>query len=380
MAGFLSLTSYLVQHGHRSTRAGLYAHLSLLITRLILEDPTSSKTLCTTIPHSPIRLCRQRPPFLPVPNPNRPLAAYVLDIAIDCMNHNLRTKLDVRLYTSSLGLITRVLSTLSATRIRLSETQYAWAELWRSLLSLMRFCTSYAESLASLSGIHDLVVEVPRLLARCLSRGETFLAAAAGTDPAAQQTNGKHKTPKTKTPSAAGVDGLDDLCYKIAESGPHLDAFKAAWFGRRTSSSGSNSSTRPLDASCINLLIGASAHFRDQVDSNSSSGSGSSSSASKQRSPDQVMAAIKSSYDTLSLTDTRSYPIHTGSVSADHPAALVGGSSSGAAVNTHDGSMMMTAVESPARFGFKVYHEQDHRALVRRIVRVVVEDAAGMVD
>lgn len=373
MVDFLSLTSYLVQHGHRSTRAGLYAHLSLLIVRLILEDPTSSKTLCTTIPHSPIRLCRQRPPFLPVPNPNRPFAAYVLDIAIDCINHNLRTKLDVTLYTSSLALITRVLSTLSATRIRLSETQYAWAELWRSLLSLMRFCTSYAETLASLSGIHDLVVEVPRLLARCLSRGETFLAAAAGTDPAAQQANGKQKAPKTKPPSGC-VDGLDDLCYKIAESGPHLDAFRDAWFGRRASGTG------PSDASCITLLIGASAHFRDQVDSNSnsSSGGGGGSGGAKQQSPDQVMAAIKSSYDTLSLTDTRPYPNHTGSVSADHPAGLVGGSSSGAAVKTHDGSLM-TAVESPARFGFKLYHEQDHRALVRRIVRVVVEDAAGLV-
>ncbi|KAK4935696.1 hypothetical protein LTR28_010308 [Elasticomyces elasticus] len=43
---YLSLMSYLFQHAHRSVRASLYAHLSLFILQILIEEPTIAKQMC----------------------------------------------------------------------------------------------------------------------------------------------------------------------------------------------------------------------------------------------------------------------------------------------------------------------------------------------
>lgn len=96
---FVSFNSYLYQHAYRSGRATMYSYLTLLIFQVLVEDPSLAKLLCET--SAPVRLCRQRPPYLPVAKLDRPYAASIVDLLTDAINHNLRRKLDTSLYILS---------------------------------------------------------------------------------------------------------------------------------------------------------------------------------------------------------------------------------------------------------------------------------------
>ena len=96
LASFLSFSSYLHQHAHRSARAASYAHLTLFTIQILVEDPVILKRLCETAVS--VRLSRQRAPYLPVVKGDRTLAANILDVVIDSINHNLRKRLDIDLY------------------------------------------------------------------------------------------------------------------------------------------------------------------------------------------------------------------------------------------------------------------------------------------
>ena len=96
LGSFVSFSSYLLQHAHRSPRAASYAHLVLNILRILVEDPALIKLMLET--SATVRLCRQRAPFLPMTRGDRPLAAALIDVMVDSINHNLRKRLDVDLY------------------------------------------------------------------------------------------------------------------------------------------------------------------------------------------------------------------------------------------------------------------------------------------
>jgi hypothetical protein len=98
LSSFLSLASYLFQHAHRSQRATLYTYTTLFILHILVEDQTLVKRLCNDDSKIPVRLCRQRAPFLPLVKGDRAPGSVMLDLALDAINHNLRRKLDVRLY------------------------------------------------------------------------------------------------------------------------------------------------------------------------------------------------------------------------------------------------------------------------------------------
>jgi hypothetical protein len=98
MSAYLSLTSYLFQHAHRSTRAALYTYLSLFILHILIEDQLLVKRLCNDENKLSVRLCRQRQPYLPLVRTDRVPAAVILDLMVDGINHNLRRRLDVELY------------------------------------------------------------------------------------------------------------------------------------------------------------------------------------------------------------------------------------------------------------------------------------------
>jgi len=250
LSGVLSFASYLLQHAHRSTRAALYAHLVLIILQIMVEDSPITKRLIET--STSVRLCRQRAPYLPVTKADRPLAATIMDILIDCINHNLRTKLDVGLYQTSVAVIRRILSFLTKSRTRLS---YHWPELWRALLSFVRFLTQYVEHLKGLSDIETVVHSLVNLLALCLTQGEVFV-----------QDNG----------------AMDDLFYKIVESSAQLAALRDAYQLKKS----------PV-ADNMATLIGASEHFKDSLDAANGK--------SKNVSPSEVMKAIKNGYETLAI-------------------------------------------------------------------------------
>lgn len=98
MSAYLSMTSYLFQHAHRSTRAALYTYLSLFILRILVEDQLLLKRLCSDETKLLVRLCRQRQPYLPIVRGGRIPATIILDLMVDGINHNLRRRLDVDFY------------------------------------------------------------------------------------------------------------------------------------------------------------------------------------------------------------------------------------------------------------------------------------------
>jgi hypothetical protein len=106
MSAYLSLTSYLFQHAHRSTRASLYSYLSLFIMQILVEDQLLVKRLCSEESKFTVRLCRQRQPYLPLVRSDRIPATVILDLMIDGINHNLRRRLDVDFYSQVTPYIT----------------------------------------------------------------------------------------------------------------------------------------------------------------------------------------------------------------------------------------------------------------------------------
>ena len=256
-ASYISLTSYLLQHAHLSHRATLYSHLNLMVFRLLIEDPVLCKRICSEDSHVPVRLCRQRQPYLPLVRGERPLAAWVLDAMIDGINHNLKRRLDVGLYTLCVGIVLRVVSYLSRSRTRLA---YHWADFFRSLLSLVRFLTQYVADLRDLPHVDTLLDHVVNLLALALSSGEAFLP----------------------TPAA-----YDDLFYKVVETGDVLVRFKEAYgLANRHSNS-------------VDTLISVSGHYKQMLADDSAAGK------ARRRGGNltslQVAEVIKQGYETLSI-------------------------------------------------------------------------------
>lgn len=250
MASFLSLTSYLLQHAFLSNRATSYAHLSLMVLRLIIEDQLLCKRICSEESKVAVRLCRQRQPYLPVVKGDRTLATSVLDTMVDGISHNLRRRLDVSLYNLCTGIMLRIISYLSRSRTRL---QYHWSELFRSLISLIKFLTTYASDIKGLPHVETLLDLVVNLLALSLSSGEAFLP----------------------TPAA-----YDDLFYKTVESGDALVKFRDTY----------GLANRPSNS--IGTLVSVSAHYKTMLESGGSR---------KNLTSTQVAEVIKQGYETLSI-------------------------------------------------------------------------------
>ncbi|KAJ4392599.1 hypothetical protein N0V85_006931 [Neurospora sp. IMI 360204] len=258
-SSFISLTSYMLQHAHLSQRTTLYSHLNLMIIRLLIEDPILCKRLCSSEPDHkhPVRLCRQRSPYLPHVPGDRVLATAVLDTMIDAVNHNLRRRLDVGLYTLCVGILLRLISYMSRSRTRL---EYHWHELFRSLLSLIRFLTTYASDLKTplvgggqqgqLDTLLDLVVNT---LALGLSSGESFLPTSAA---------------------------YDDLFYKIVEVGDVLVKFRDVY------------GLKKRQSNSIDTLVNVSTHYKEMLASG----------VNKEKLTSvQVAEVIKQGYETLSI-------------------------------------------------------------------------------
>ncbi|CAL3972878.1 hypothetical protein PZA11_004125 [Diplocarpon coronariae] len=252
ISSFLSLTSYLLQHAHSSLRTTQYSHLNLLIVRLLIEDQVLCKRICSDESKMAVRLCRQRSPYLPLVRGDRVLAASLLDTMIDGINHNLRRRLDVELYILCVGIILRIISHLSRSRTRLN---YHWSELFRSLLSLVRFLTTYQADLKGAVNIEILLDDLVNLIALSLSAGESFLP----------------------TPAA-----YDDLFYKLVETGENLVKFRDSYeLGKRPTSS-------------IDTLISISAHYNQLLEDGASR-------RGKHLTSVQVAGVIKQGYETLSI-------------------------------------------------------------------------------
>ncbi|RDA92272.1 hypothetical protein CP533_5742 [Ophiocordyceps camponoti-saundersi (nom. inval.)] len=255
MASYVGLTSYLLQHAHLSPRATNYAHLNLMVFRLLTEDPVMCKKMCGDESKTSVRLCRQRQPFLPLVKGERVIATCLLDTMIDGINHNLRRRLDVGLYTLCVGIMLRIISYLSRSRTRLD---YHWSELFRSLLSLIRFLATYKSDVKELPHVDTLLDHVVNLLALSLSAGEAFLP----------------------TPAA-----YDDLFYKVVESGEVLTKFKI------------NYGLQNRKSNSIETLISVCTHYEQMLTADGNSSKKKLSNLTTH----QVTEVIKQGYETLSI-------------------------------------------------------------------------------
>ncbi|KAI9839570.1 MAG: hypothetical protein M1819_002196 [Sarea resinae] len=253
--GFLSFTSYLLQHAHRSTRSSFYVYLNLFILQILVEDPVLCKRICSDESKIPVRLCRQRQPYLPLIRGERVLAGAILDTMIDGINHNLRRRLDVVLYSNCVGLLLRIISFLTRSRIRLA---YHWSELWRSLLSLIRFLTTYAADIKPLSDVGRLLDGLVNVIAFALSAGDAFLPDAAS---------------------------YDDLFYKLVEAGDTLVRFRDAY----------DLAAQRAATNAIDTLVAVSAHYTDLLASEKGQ------SRMKTLSPREVNRVIRGGYETLAI-------------------------------------------------------------------------------
>ena len=266
-SAFLSYTSYILHHAYRSSRATLYGLLDILIIRIIIEDLSLCKTLCDAESLVSVRLCRQRQPFLPITPKPRPAAASILDLSIDCINHNLRRNLDIQLYISTVGLIHRLISYLAFTRTRLT---YHWSLLWQTLLSFLRFLTTYAPSLSVQDpNLPFLINPFIATLALAVVSGDSFLP-----DPAA----------------------YDDLFYKLVESSDYLSRFKKAFVSHLKQPETTVANPNGPAVAPIDILIQVSGHFHGLVEEEKGKGR-----MSNNLSPREVSKVIRQGYETLSL-------------------------------------------------------------------------------
>lgn len=231
-----------------------------MVFRLLIEDPVLCKRMCSDESKTAVRLCRQRQPYLPIVRNERTLATAVLDTMIDGINHNLKRRLDVGLYTLCVGILLRIISYMSRSRTRLP---YHWSELFRSLLALIRFLTTYASDLKDLPHIETLLDHVVNLLALGLSAGEAFLP----------------------TPAA-----YDDLFYKVVEAGDILVKFRDTY----------HLSHRPSNS--IDTLISVSTHYKTLLaEGGAKGGKGSKAGGGSVLTSLQVAEVIKQGYETLSI-------------------------------------------------------------------------------
>lgn len=170
---------------------------------------------------------------------------------------------------------------------------YHWSELWRTLLSFMRFLSTYANDIRPLRGSSEMVDQLVNVLAFALSNGENFLP-----DPAA----------------------YDDLFYKLVETGDILTKFRDA-FGLANRSG----------PSPIQTLINVSSHYHALLE-------GDAKKKSTVLSPREVSTVIKKGYETLSI----------------------------------DASDGLDRWEK--------FREADMKVLLKKIARVVVDDARTLVE
>lgn len=185
-----------------------------------------------------------------------------------------------------LSILLRLLTYVSSNKTRL---QYHWSELWRSLLTLTRFLTTYSADLCSNPNIHLLTTDLINLLAFCISAGDTFLP-----DPAS----------------------YDDLFYKVVEAGPTLARFREVY--KQTVSSAQRTTNGKLDpknnhqdpSKAFSTLLSVSTHFHSllfipEKPNEDSTTDGAAAPAvgikKKNLSPWEVHNIIKEGYATLSI-------------------------------------------------------------------------------
>jgi Domain of unknown function (DUF1741) len=118
-----------------------------------------------------------------------------ISLAILALSHG---RLLVSIISKVIHYLRRMKVRLSTSLKEITNQDYYWKELWRSLLGLLSFLVAKAENLTDSNGIHDLVHNLIELLATSLAGGESFLP---------------------------GTSDYDDLFYKLVLASSSLEKF-----------------------------------------------------------------------------------------------------------------------------------------------------------
>ncbi|KAF8426132.1 hypothetical protein L210DRAFT_3566254 [Boletus edulis BED1] len=171
----LSLSSYLLTHGASSAspRAMAYANLAMNTLLIVAENSRATDVFCGRSVQ-PIRLRRQRLPWLPTSASTRPPICALLDCCVLWLRHNLHKRLEIYTYATRIRTRFRVIWCLQKVRIR---TDYEWLELWKASIAMLGFLAGKLDQLTTTGGVENLVQETLRLVDFALSRAEIFLTA-----------------------------------------------------------------------------------------------------------------------------------------------------------------------------------------------------------
>lgn len=153
-----------------------------------------------------------------------------------------------------------MLTFLSRTRVRLT---YHWAELWRTLLSLLRFLQTYPAEISALPNIHAPVDALLNILAFAISSGESFLPDAAS---------------------------YDDLFYKIVEAASASEGKEDVF---AVLSKHFAIASRPSANSALTMMAKLNAHYKSMLEEQKG--------RKKNLAPGDVSKIIKQGYETLDL-------------------------------------------------------------------------------
>ena len=323
IASFISLSSYLFQNQHKSSRASSYARLCLIILRILVEDSTNTvvKYLVNEKGNedystNQIQICRSRNPQLPlIPRQQkRKLMEGVLDSLQCCIRYNMRrSSMNYEMYSLCLTTIFQIIAYLRTREIRLS---YHWGELWKSLLYLVGFMNSHKiendnNSNSNNNSDNQEIVAglVILILGAALIHGDAIL-------PDSQQ--------------------YDDLFYKLIGAANDLEKFKATF---------SSTSTQPA----MSVILAAINHYKALL----SEGKG-------KRAPtaEQVSEIIKQGYQSLSL--------HPYAANSPRP---VSPSSSSSSLSKLLSSNSLLLYDNLPR-----YKEVDERLFLKKVTRMVISD------
>ena len=208
-----------------------------------------------------------------------------------CHGYRKRRMLMIR-FSLCLGILIRLISYMGRAKIRLN---YHWAELWRCLLSFIKFLGTYPNDIKTLPKSATVVNMLVNLNTLALSSGETFLPDAAS---------------------------YDDLFYKLVEAGDILIKFRDTY---------EKELVNPKNGA-IDTLISVSRHYHAILEENSKGRR-----ANKHLTAQQVHKAIQQGYETLSIK----------------------------------------AKEDLVQW--EKFRETDHKAVVKKAARLVVEDAKVLI-
>lgn len=259
---FITLSSWLYQTQHRSSIARVYARISLMIMRILIEDggAPASRALVDHEHVIPICQLKQLSSYSLLPQVKNPrlLIEGILDSLQCALRFNTKRTLDHEMYVLTLTTVFQIIAYLRTSKIRVN---YHWSELWRTLLSLVKFLSSSSANNNSNSNNNSETSEQPHTTARllalvmstCLIHGDTIF-------------------PDSKQ--------YDDIFYKLIGHSGEIEKFSKLYFKIPTPS--------------ISVLTAACDHYKQLLTKQQQQ-------KNKTFSANEVAQVIKQGYNTLSL-------------------------------------------------------------------------------